>query len=77
MYKVVGDLTRELEDLRNKNKNSKKVENSNLDAKIPLKKRLKNKNRNKKELDKVLEEYLYITSDEEDDNIHMSIIDEV
>ena len=34
LYKVVGDLTRELEDLRNKNKNSKKVENSNLDAKI-------------------------------------------
>ena len=79
LYKVVADLTRELEDLRNKHKNSNKVENSNLDAKIRLKKRLKNKNRKKKELDKDLEEYLYITTDEEDDNIHMSVsvIDEV
>ena len=44
------------------------------DAKIPLKKRLKNKIvRKKKELDKDLEDYLYITTDDEDNNIKMDV----
>ena len=50
------------------------------DAKVPLKKRLKKKkNQKQKELDKDLEDYLYITTDEEDNNIQMniSLVDEV
>ena len=53
------------------------VKYPNPDAKIPLKKRLKNKKskivEKKKELDKDLEDYLYITTDDEDNNIHMNV----
>jgi hypothetical protein len=47
------------------------------DAKVPIKKRLKKKKNQK--LDKDIEDYLYITTAEEDNNIHMnvSLIDEV
>ena len=77
---MVDDLREELE---KKEKKEKQIVHSNLDAKIPLKKRLKKnkkiqtekqtENQKPNPIDNDLEEYLYITTDEEDNNIHMSI----
>tara|TARA_Y100001935_G_C17216650_1_gene462971 strand:+ start:454 stop:1059 length:606 start_codon:yes stop_codon:yes gene_type:complete len=80
LYKVVSKLTNELENIRKTQENTKKIEYADLHANVPLKKRLKKKkNQKNKQLDKDIEDYLYITTDEEDNNIHMnvSLIDEV
>jgi len=74
---MVDDLREELEKKERQEKKERRIVHSNLDAKIPLKKRLKknkkNPNQKPNQVDKDLEEYLYISTDEEDNNIHMNI----
>ena len=63
LYKEISRLKSHIND----RSASKRICHS-ADIKVPLKKRLK-----KKELDKDLEDYLYITTDEEDYNIKMNV----